>query len=81
MTVARRPGQAPPRVGHVNGRGLVTHVGQLDPGVDARIEYGHDLVPRQREHTPDTAGHQLGYDTIRTTRLHLLRHLLSSSSG
>ena len=46
---AHLTGEPCPRIRHVHGRGLVTHVDQLEAPIERGIEHRHDVVARERE--------------------------------
>ena len=63
-------GEPPPRVRHVDGRGLVARVDERDAAADRRIEDREDLVARQREEMADAGGGQRLDESGRTVGTH-----------
>ena len=49
---ARFAGDARPRVRHVHCGGFVPRVHEVEPGIERRVEHGHDVVARERENVP-----------------------------
>src|SRR5207237_8165698 len=58
-------GNAGPRVGHMDARGFVARVDELEAGVERGVENGHDVVAREREdalhaHAAKRGGERVG---------------------